>query len=50
MHQNIIGLRAFSHDASNYYLVMELARGQELYDRLVSKGMLTQPQVRCMHN
>ncbi|KAG5192375.1 kinase-like domain-containing protein [Tribonema minus] len=43
-HKNIIQLRAVGGDQSSWYIVMELARGVELYDRLVTRGMLSQAQ------
>ncbi|KAG5191151.1 kinase-like domain-containing protein, partial [Tribonema minus] len=47
-HRNIIGLKGVYADAGAWYIVMELARGRELYERLVTQGMLTQAQARAV--
>ena len=42
-HRNIIGFRDVFVDEDYYYIVMEMAEGGELFDRLVE-------QVRYMHH
>ena len=37
-HRNIIGFRDLFQDDENWYIVMEMAEGGELFDRLVERG------------
>jgi serine/threonine protein kinase len=36
-HRNIIGFKDIFSDEDNYYIVMEMAEGGELFDRLVEQ-------------
>jgi serine/threonine protein kinase len=48
IHDNIIQLRGCYADDSNFYLVMELAAGGELYEKLCREGMLTEPTAKSV--
>jgi calcium/calmodulin-dependent protein kinase I len=41
-HPNILKLFAVYEDESQFYLVMELVRGKELFDKIVEKGMYSE--------
>lgn len=43
-HKNIIQLRGVFSDQQSWFIVMELAQGGELYERLVQHGMLSEKQ------
>jgi calcium/calmodulin-dependent protein kinase I len=48
VHDNIIQLRGCYADDSNFYLVMELAAGGELYEKLCREGMLTESTAKLV--
>eukprot|EP00612_Vaucheria_litorea_P003774 CAMPEP_0171461772 /NCGR_PEP_ID=MMETSP0945-20130129/6083_1 /TAXON_ID=109269 /ORGANISM="Vaucheria litorea, Strain CCMP2940" /LENGTH=301 /DNA_ID=CAMNT_0011988179 /DNA_START=112 /DNA_END=1017 /DNA_ORIENTATION=+ len=39
-HPNIVGLRDVLKDNNSWHIVMDLAKGSELYDRLVKRGLM----------
>jgi calcium/calmodulin-dependent protein kinase I len=43
-HRNIIGFRDLFQDEENWYIVMEMAEGGELFDRLVERGAYSEAQ------
>jgi len=43
-HHNIIGFRDLFQDDENWYIVMEMAEGGELFDRLVERGAYSEAQ------
>ncbi len=45
-HENVAELLGVYEDQRNVYLVLELCRGGELFDRIVSKGTFTEKMVR----
>ena len=45
-HENVAELLGVYEDQRNVYLVLELCKGGELFDRIVSKGTFTEKMVR----
>ena len=43
-HRNIIGFRDLFQDDENWFIVMEMAEGGELFDRLVERGAYSEAQ------
>ncbi|CAM9237529.1 unnamed protein product, partial [Chrysoparadoxa australica] len=47
-HPHIVGLKGVYADDMGWHIVMELAQGGELYERLVNEGMLSEGDSRCV--